>query len=131
MTPLVKSQPSSVQKLDKLEESDGEDDHQIDAARPDKNQFWYMGNPLRPCSEKYQRGDGVDIYVDAARFLPDNCTVSRATIRLFTSEKQQVGPTYECFSLPSSPASSPLFKFKVLIFNSFSLSNRYRATGFR
>lgn len=112
-TPQVKVPPPADPKLSKLvenEENDGEDDHHKDS---DTNQFWYLGNPLRPCTEKYQRGDGVDIYLDGARFLPDNCTVCRVSLRLFTSEKQQIGATYEFYSLPSSSAISPTFKYKV------------------
>ena len=112
-TPQMKVPPPvdpKLSKLDENEENDGEDDHHKDS---DTNQFWYLGNPLRPCTEKYQRGDGVDIYLDGARFLPDNCTVCRVSLRLFTSEKQQIGSTYECYSLPSSSAISPIFKYKV------------------
>ena len=112
-TPQTKVLPLIDPKLNKVEENDendGEDNNQKDS---DTNQFWYLGNPLRPCTEKYQRGDGVDIYLDGARFLPDNCTVCRISLRLFNSEKQQIGSTFECYSLPSSSAISPIFKYKV------------------
>jgi hypothetical protein len=79
----------------------------------DDKKYWFLGKPLGPCNDKYQKGDGVDFYIDSGMFLPDNCTLSRITMRLFASDKEQVGAVHECFSLPNSPSTAPVFKFKA------------------
>ena len=75
--------------------------------------YWQLGQVLGPCQDRYQRGDGVDIYLDSARFLPDNCTASRLSLRIFTSTKEQIGPVYEEMSSLSSSSISPVFRMKV------------------
>ncbi len=73
------------------------------------------GNPLGPCNEKYQRGDGIDIYIDAARLLPKNCTVSRISLRFFTANKQVMGNTkvYSTLSQLSSCRIHPVYQLKA------------------
>ncbi|XP_066548808.1 uncharacterized protein LOC136715039 [Amia ocellicauda] len=44
--------------------------------------------PARP----FLAGDGTDLYIDGARFLPDCVTVSRVTGRIFDRHYNQVGP---------------------------------------
>ncbi|XP_035270927.1 uncharacterized protein ccdc17 isoform X3 [Anguilla anguilla] len=44
--------------------------------------------PVRP----FLSGDGFDLYIDGARFLPDCVTVSRVTGRIFDRHYNQVGP---------------------------------------
>jgi len=86
--------------------------------------FWYPGEPLAPCVDKYVKGDGVDIYIDTAQFLPDNCTVTRCVMRIFTSDKEQVGSVHEAYSLANSPCTSPIFKFKAeLRVNNFNVTS--------
>ena len=46
------------------------------ARAADEKAYWFMGAPSGPCSDRYERGDGVDVYIDGALNLPDNCTVS-------------------------------------------------------
>ncbi|KAJ8392508.1 hypothetical protein AAFF_G00073860 [Aldrovandia affinis] len=44
--------------------------------------------PARP----FLSGDGFDLYIDGARFLPDCVTISRVTGRIFDRHYNQVGP---------------------------------------
>ena len=34
---------------------------------------WIEGQAIEPSTIAYKNGDGFDVYVDAARFLPDSC----------------------------------------------------------
>jgi hypothetical protein len=105
------SESKSLNRLDKVDEIEESDE----SLKRDQTSFWVLGSLLGPCTEKYQRGDGIDIYIDCAMFLPDNCTVTRINLRLFTNEKQQVGPVYEGFSSSQSIAVSPNYKMKVIL----------------
>lgn len=42
-----------------------------------------------PPLEPFNVGDGFDLYIDGARFLPDNVTVTRVAARIFTSDFSQ------------------------------------------
>jgi len=79
----------------------------------DDKTYWFLGKPLGPCNDKYQKGDGLDLYFDCAMYLPDNTTVSRITMRIFTADKEQLGEVHECYSLPNSPSVSPVFNHKI------------------
>jgi hypothetical protein len=78
-------------------------------------EYWMLGNPLGPCTNKYERGDGIDIYVDSARYLPDNVTISRVSLRFFTSNKQQVNNNKIHCSLSqlNSPSLHPIYQLKA------------------
>jgi hypothetical protein len=95
---------------------DFEDDPTISSTNP-LDKFWILGTPTGPCSssDHYQRGDGVDIYIDSALFLPDNCTVTRCVAKLLTNDFELLDDqVYEFFSLPNEgTALSPLFKYKI------------------
>lgn len=80
---------------------------------PERQAWWNLGPSLGPCSERYQRGDGIDIYIDRCMFLPDNSTLTRVSLRLYSSSKEQIGSVFEGISLPDSPAISPIFKMKA------------------
>ena len=46
------------------------------------------------CPEtRWQFDDGIDVYVDSARFLPDSCTVSRVFARAYRADWTLVGYT--------------------------------------
>jgi hypothetical protein len=83
------------------------------AKERERDRFWLLGAPLSPATDRYQRGDGLDIYIDAARFLPDNVTATRVSLRIFSSNKEQIGPTYEAVCDPASPAMFPRFLLKA------------------
>eukprot|EP01040_Poterioochromonas_malhamensis_P003161 gene3161-3369_t len=93
--------------------------------------YWLMGNPLGPCNEKYQRGDGIDIYIDAARFLPDNCTVSRISLRFFTANKQMMGNTkvYSTLSQLSSCSIHPVYQLKAELRSGSSIQMNHSVIG--
>jgi len=126
-----KVQTNAAGKLQPLEElEDLENDNNADSNRAEDNKkpvlippkrqiaskdYWLLGNPLGPCTEKYQRGDGVDVYIDSARFLPDNTTISRISLRFFTSNKQPMGnaKVYSELSGLTSPAIHPAYNLKA------------------
>lgn len=74
---------------------------------------WLMGVDPGAATEKYQRGDGVDIYIDGCMYLPDNVTVTRVKAAFFTSEKEPAGPISECYSGLEEVAVSPNYNHKV------------------
>lgn len=45
----------------------------------------------------YRVGNGIDFYVDQARYLPDNVTFTRLTVRGVTSAYQKIVPTTRTF----------------------------------
>lgn len=112
-----------VTEPDAADIADAEDKQKQLLRAADDKTYWFLGKPLGPCNDKYQKGDGVDVYIDSAMFLPDNCTLSRITMRMFAADKEQIGPVHECFSLPNSPSTSPVFKFKAeLRMSSFNVT---------
>jgi hypothetical protein len=76
---------------------------------------WLLGTPTGPATERYQRGDGIDIYIDSAMYLPDNCTVSRVDFKVMTADKEKISATYNGYSLLQSSAISPEFNLKAEI----------------
>eukprot|EP01083_Nonionella_stella_P073747 199617_1 len=63
----------------------------------------WMRVDAKPPTEHFEPGDGFDIYVDGCRFLPDNVTISQATIHVFTeSFDQKILSTSAVCSLDSS-----------------------------
>lgn len=98
---------------DSSSSSGGDDDGLHDSNARNKQIPWQLGKPSGPCTEKYQRGDGIDVYIDGAMFLPDNCTTSRVVAKVYSSESEQIGESYVAYADPSSPATSPLYNFKI------------------
>ena len=89
------------------------DNSQLDKDDP-MSKFWTLGTPTRPCDCKYQKGDGIDIYVDSAMFLPDNCTVTRVVVKLMTSDYEVIGEVHEAFSMANEGSNiSPVYNFKI------------------
>jgi hypothetical protein len=74
---------------------------------------WLMGVDPGPASEKYQRGDGVDIYIDGAMYLPDNSTLTRVKVAFYSNEKEPCGPVSECYAALGESAMSPQYNHKV------------------
>jgi hypothetical protein len=108
----IKSMPE-VQSMLTIDETPEEEEDQLPLNKKDDAIPWLLGTPSGPAVEKYQPGDGIDIYVDSAMFLPDNCTISRVVVKLFTSEKELIGNLYEGYSILTSPNISPVFKQKI------------------
>lgn len=55
------------------------------------------------------RGDGWDLYVDAARMLPDNVLVSKVCARLVNEARAPVAPSLQAVSSLRSRVSSPSY----------------------
>ena len=108
-----------------LNEIGSQDEDEEDSARefdqvPSNNpmdKYWILGTPTGPCtqSDRYQRGDGIDIYIDGAMFLPDNCTVTRCVVKLLSNDFEVIGPPFEVYSSikDGSTCISPNFKYKI------------------
>ena len=78
--------------------------------------FWTLGTPNGPCNEKYQKGDGIDLYVDTAMFLPDNVAISRCVVKVLTSDYEVIGQAREATAhLHEGSALSPVYRLKVEI----------------
>mmetsp|Transcript_9379 Transcript_9379/g.17508 ORF Transcript_9379/g.17508 Transcript_9379/m.17508 type:complete len:1823 (-) Transcript_9379:160-5628(-) len=85
----------------------------VDADDP-MSKFWTLGTPVRPCDSKYQKGDGVDIYIDSAMFLPDNCTITRVVVKLMTSDFEVIGEVHEAVAVANEGSNiSPVYNFKI------------------
>ncbi len=115
MRPASSSRPmtNSIKPLEKVPEEPAADRASVKVRSADDKLYWYLGTPNGPAVDRYQRGDGIDIYIDSAMFLPDTVTVSKLTLRLYTASKEQIGTTYEIYSHATSPATSPIYKHKV------------------
>eukprot|EP00741_Cyanophora_paradoxa_P013889 tig00020713_g13407.t1 len=82
------------------------------AARGGPGAPFVEGRGGAPPAEPFQRGDGFDVYVDAARFLPDNVTVSKAVARLVTRDYSTVGEPHERLAELASGAGSPEYRLR-------------------
>jgi len=100
-----------------LDPIDEKEDDLVPTARQVNNMkkdgFWQLGTPAGPCSDRYERGDGLDVYIDSAMNLPDNCTVSRVVVKMLSPDKEQLGQVYEGYADINSIAVSPIFNFKI------------------
>jgi hypothetical protein len=76
--------------------------------------YWLMGTPIGPATDRYQRNDGIDLYLDACRYLPDNTTFIRVEVKLFTLEKEMIGaPVRAEFQPGSTSAINPVIGKKI------------------
>lgn len=85
------------------------------AAVPDRlaTEHWLPGVINPGASSPYEKGDAIDIYVDAARFLPDSCTITRLVVRALTADAEIVGQVCEGFSPLTSSVVSPSFNVRM------------------
>ena len=74
--------------------------------------WWIAGTPAGSCRTRYEQGDGIDIYVDGARFLPDNCTLTRCVVKIMSREKETLGPTSFAISQLASFSLSPTYNHR-------------------
>jgi len=120
---LVKSmsRPKSMTPPIDEEKDDSSSDEEVVVETGKNKMGWIIGTPTGPASVKYERGDGVDIYIDSAMFLPDNCTGTRCVLKLYSRENEQIGETFVQYADASSPASHPVFAFKTELRSSTSL----------
>lgn len=77
--------------------------------------MWFKnGPPSFSPIDLYKRGDGIDLYIDSARGLPDNCTITRISARIFsTKSKEQIGSTIEGITRMDTLSSCfPIYNLK-------------------
>ncbi|XP_060089287.1 uncharacterized protein LOC132567622 isoform X2 [Heteronotia binoei] len=81
----------------------------------------YLQEAFIPCAreipplEPFCDGDGFDLYIDGARFLPDAVTVTRVAGRVFTSSFQQIGPDISSEIDLNSSIFDPLYNCSIEI----------------
>jgi len=90
------------------------DEAQEEPPAGDENVFWRPGSPNGPCTIRYQRGDGIDIYIDGAMGLPDNALASRVICKLRSSKDPVKGEDdlpfeREGVSAANTPCSAPVY----------------------
>lgn len=61
----------------------------------------------------FEKGMGVDIYVDAARFLPDNTSVSKVQVSIYNRERESLMGGESRVALLGSADLSPRYDLKV------------------
>lgn len=61
----------------------------------------------------FEKGSGVDFYIDGARFLPDNVSASKVIVRAMTSNLEKVGPAKGGLPDLNSSVYSPVFGFRM------------------
>ncbi len=76
--------------------------------------FYPVAAPLDPRPPPFRRGDdGFDVYVDQARYLPDNATISKIQMKAFTHDLKQVGATGVAFPKLDDTAGSPKYSLRA------------------
>lgn len=81
--------------------------------RPHSEQFIPNFDKQYSPSEEFGPGDGIDIYVDWARFLPDNTMFTKCHVRVIDISLNYPLPGQRGFaSLEFSTARNPFFGFK-------------------
>ena len=64
-------------------------------------------------STPFRDGEGIDIYIDGARFLPENVTFSRVIMRAFTVDSIRViDPVKGLCDIDLSSARNPFYGFR-------------------
>lgn len=76
----------------------------------------YIPNTRPQYTDKsFEKGFGVDFYIDGARFLPDNVTVVKVILTLVNQEYDIIKAPEAAIPELDSPAFSPLFSFRTEI----------------
>ena len=50
----------------------------------DPSPFIHNNSNLLPIND-FEKGEGIDIYIDSARYLPDNVNVSKVILKVYNS----------------------------------------------
>ncbi|KAH0618690.1 hypothetical protein JD844_018099 [Phrynosoma platyrhinos] len=66
-----------------------------------------------PPVESFDAGDGFDLYIDGARFLPDGVTVTKVAACIFTSSYKQIGPDIHTEIDLNSSIFNPVYNYSV------------------
>jgi hypothetical protein len=80
------------------------------AVKPDAWLHCRSNPPTRPA--RFGHGDGVDVYVDGARGLPCNATVTRAAAAVYNRDFQQIGEGFFKDAELSGAALDPTFALR-------------------
>lgn len=62
--------------------------------------------------DPFKKGDGIDFYVDAGRFFPDNSSCTKILIKAVTSDLEKIGKTSGGLPDLDSPIHSPVYGFR-------------------
>ena len=76
----------------------------VDPGRRKKERYFIQNEMAQHTGEPFPPNEGIDFYVDAARFLPDNCTVTKIQMAAYTTDHQQV--SMSAGGLPDLDAST-------------------------
>ena len=57
----------------------------------------------------FQSGDGIDVYVDGARYLPESVTVTQTVVKAYTADLKKVGSDASAACKLDSEFRSPEF----------------------
>ena len=60
----------------------------------------------------FEKGMGVDFYIDGARFLPDNVTVTKVVMEVYNNKLQKIFPPKASIAELNSTNYSPSFNFR-------------------
>ncbi len=63
----------------------------------------------------FEKGMGVDIYVDGARFLPDNTSVSKVQVSIYNRERESLMRGESGVAVLGSADLSPRYDLKVTL----------------
>ena len=80
--------------------------------------FFVAGTPPGPATQKYGKEDGIDVYIDGARFLPHNVTITRCVVKLLSSDMEPISlnktnSVVSGFSAINSDVYSPTYRCKA------------------
>ena len=60
----------------------------------------------------YEKGDGIDFYIDSARFLPDNTSCTKVLVKAYNSNLEKIAASVGGLPDLDSDAYSPLYNFR-------------------
>eukprot|EP00948_MAST-09A_sp_MAST-9A-sp1_P001068 g1068.t1 len=78
--------PPKIEKKKDTDETPEEEDEEEEEEEEDLVPGWKKGKPTKPSGKKFAKGDGFDFYVDGTRYLPDNVTLSKATLNAINTK---------------------------------------------
>lgn len=106
----VSSVAAGKDKRHQLLPVDEIDDSDADASWIHVDKAFERQKRLMDANNLFQAGDGIDMYIDASRCLPENVTITKVTAAALNADRTQV-PTENgsAFAAMTSDAYSPSF----------------------
>ena len=110
--PVPRKRPSMLKRSDTaVSAADVETPRKDDTT---EEPFYAAAATIDPRPPIFRRGDdGFDVYVDQARYLPDNASLSKIQLKAFTQDLRQVGPTSAAFPRLDDVSGSPKYGMRV------------------